>query len=497
MTKDDSVDSGHDAVVIELDRARSVFKPELAPVIGHATPRIHTPFNDLPSRAGEVIDFTKELKIDLMPWQKFYFQHALKVRPDNRWAHPIVTTVCSRQSGKSTVMLVRILAGLYLFEEPLQIASAHRLATSFEQFRTIVSMIEANDSLAKQVKRIYWSHGAEEIQLLNGNRFMIKAGGSSARGVSKPETVFLDELREMNDLESFNSLRYTLLAAKNPQVIGFSSAGDQHSKILNMLRDRAIAANAGSKDDSAYFEWSSPTDDITLENAAYANPALGHTIHPDNLIATFNDPKDSILTEVLSRWVQTIQSAVDADSWKKCGEEEGDLDPEKLTWLAVDLSPDRRHAALVGAQKLGDERFLVKLLHTWENTIQLDDKAIANDLAVYCRKYVIEHVAFSRKTSGAVAARLQPAGIRIFEMDAVYPQACDELLGAINSNRLRHLNQKELTVQILSAVKLPRGDGGWIIGRKASQAAVCAAVATGLVTHFATRPETEVDIYVS
>jgi hypothetical protein len=82
-------------------------------------------------------------------------------------------------------------------------------------------------------------------------------------------------------------------------------------------------------------------------------------------------------------------------------------------------------------------------------------------------------------------------------MDAVYPQACDELLGAINSNRLRHLNQKELSVQILSAVKLPRGDGGWIIGRKASQSAVCAAVATGLVTHFATRPETEVDIYVS
>jgi hypothetical protein len=92
-------------------------------------------------------------------------------------------------------MLVRILAGLYLFDEPLQIASAHRLATSFEQFRTIVSMIEANDSLAKQVKRIYWSHGAEEIQMLNGNRFMIKAGGSSsARGVSKPETVYLDEL---------------------------------------------------------------------------------------------------------------------------------------------------------------------------------------------------------------------------------------------------------------------------------------------------------------
>jgi phage terminase large subunit-like protein len=496
MTKEQSAGLGHDAAIIELDRFRSELSPSLAPVIGSPTPRISTPLNDLPTRGFEVIDFAKELGIDLMPWQKFYFEHALKVRPDSRWAHPIVTTVVSRQSGKSTMMMIRILAGLFLFEEPLQISSAHRLATSFEQFRTIVGLIEANDSLAKQVKRIYWSHGAEEIQMLNGNRFMIKAGGSAARGVSKPETVYLDELREMTDLESFASLRYTLLAAKNPQVLAFSSAGDQHSTILNSLRERAIAASAGNSDDAAYFEWSSPTEEITLENAAFANPALGHTIHPDNLLSTFNDPRDVIMTEVLSRWVQTIQSAVDAQSWKNCGETEGDLDSEKMTWLAIDLSPDRKHAALVGGQKLGDERFIVKLLHTWENSLQLDDKAIANDVAKYCRKYPIEHVAYSRKTSGAVAARLQPAGIRIFEMDSEYPQSCDELLGAINSGRLRHLNQPSLDVQILSSVKLPRGDGGWIIGRRASQAAVCASVATALVTHFATRPETEVDIFV-
>jgi hypothetical protein len=494
MTKANPESSSGEAVVIELARTGSDLVPVTAPLMGSPTPRIFTPLNDLPSRGQEVIDFCKELDIELMPWQKFYFEHALKIRPDGRWAHPIVTTVVSRQSGKSTMMMIRILAGLYLFEEPLQIASAHRLATSFEQFRTIVSMIEANDKLAAQVKRIYWSHGAEEIQLKNGNRFMIKAGGASARGVSRPETVYLDELREMHDLESFASLRYTLLAAKNPQVLGFSSAGDQHSQILNSLRDRAIAATGGAVDDAAYFEWSSPTDEISLENAAYANPALGHTIHPDNLRSTFNDPKDVVMTEVLSRWVATIQSAIDSNSWKACADPTLDLEPDRLTWLAIDLSPDRKHAALVGAQKLGAETFIVKLLHTWKNDLQLDDRAIANDLAPYARKYPIEHVAYSRRTSGAVAARLQPAGIRIVEMDSDYPQSCDEMLGAINSGRLRHRDQDELNLQILSSVKLPRGDGGWIIGRRASQAAVCASVATALVTHFATRPETEVDI---
>jgi hypothetical protein len=151
---------------------------------------------------------------------------------------------------------------------------------------------------------------------------------------------------------------------------------------------------------------------------------------------------------------------------------------------------------LVAAQKLGSESFVIKLLHTWENSIQLDDRAIANDAASYCRKYPIEYLLYSKRTSGAVAARMQPAGIPIHDMDADYPQSCDELLGAINSGRLKHRNQAALTDQMLSAVQLKRGDGGWVIGRRASQSAVCAAVAAALCTHFATRPETEIDILV-
>jgi hypothetical protein len=81
-------------------------------------------------------------------------------------------------------------------------------------------------------------------------------------------------------------------------------------------------------------------------------------------------------------------------------------------------------------------------------------------------------------------------------MDAVYPQACDEMLGAINSGRLHYKPNPELSTQMLSAVQLRRGDGGWVIGRRASNAIVCASVATALVTHFATRPATDLDIMV-
>jgi phage terminase large subunit-like protein len=495
----DKVIEGRQLVDMASDRLETVLGRDTEPsnaLIGVQTPRIHTQLNDLPSRGGELIDLATSLGVDLMEWQKFALIHTHKVKPDGRWASPVNTIVVARQNGKSFLQLIRILGGLFLWDENLQIGSAHRLSTSLEQFRAMVQIIEKNDSLAKQVKKIRWQHGGEEIETITGNRFIVRAGGSAARGVSRPSTIHLDELREMTDIESFASLRYTLMAATNPMVMAYTNAGDSSSVVLNQFRDRALASIAGVEDDIAYFEWSAPTDEISVENARHANPSMGRLIHADNIRSVLNDPPDVVMTEVLCRWVVAINSAVDAASWGNCLDKSVDLDIDKLTWLAIDLSPDRKHASLVGAQKIGGEQFVVKLLHTWQNDLQLDDKAIANDLADYARKYPTEHVLYSRKTSAAVAARLAPAGIPIFDMDGVYPQACDEMLSAINSGRLKHRGQSQLSEEVLAAVQLRRGDGGWVIGRRASQSVVCGAVAVALATHFATRQENDLDIMV-
>jgi len=496
MNKPVQVILSGDTAELGSNRLETVLEPSSATLYGSPTPRIHTPLNDLPSRGFEIIDLATELGQELMPWQKFVLEHAHKVKPDGRWATPTVCTTVARQNGKSYLMNIRILAGLFLWDEPIQIGSAHRLSTSFEQFRHLERMIEGSDYLSKQVKRIRRRHGEEEIETTKGNRFIIRASGSAARGISAPSTLHLDELREMKDLETFASLRYTLMAAKNPMLMAYTNAGESTSLILNQIRERALARIAGNDDpEIGYFEWSAPTDVISLENATFSNPALGHTINVGNIKSVLNDDPTVVMTEVMCRWVQTITGVVDAEKWKECGDTEIDIDPEKLSWLAIDVTPDRKQAALVIAQKLGSEDFVVKLLHTWSNDLHLDDRAIANDVAHYCRKYPLEYLLYSQRAAGSIATRLRPAGIPIFDMDSAYPQSCDELLGAINSKRLKHRNQGELTAQILSAVKFPRGEAGWVIGRR-GQAPVCAAVATALVAHFATRPETEIDILV-
>jgi len=490
--------------LINLQTGEILTDPTYSGLGGVQTPRIHSKLTDLPSKGQDMIDLATELGINLMEWQRYVCIHGHKVREDGRWAHSELGLIMARQQGKSTLMMLRILTGMFVWGEGLQLASAHRLTTSLETFRQIVGLIETNPRLEKEVKKIRWQHGAEEIELFGNRRFVVKAANNAARGLSKPETIHLDELREYKDEDAWSSMRYSMMAAKNPQVWIYSSAGDQHSVILNKLRERALAS-ATTNDPIGWFEWSAepdapillPSGEINWDAFAQANPSLGITIHPDNLKAVINDPPDIVRTEVLAQWVDTINSAIDAQKWGLCQTDPIPLDPEAPTWLGLDLSPDRKFGALVATQKLSGERFNLVLLHTWSNDYSLNDLAVANDIAPYVRRYNTQTVAYSKRTAQAVASRLVPAGIPITDMDgAIYAESCDRWLGAINSHRLQHGGQEELTQQTLSAAKLPFGDGSWVIGRRASRVTVCAAVASALATYFATQPETEIDIQV-
>ncbi len=66
----------------------------------------------------------------LMEWQKFALIHTHKVKPDGRWAHSELGLIMARQQGKSTLMMLRILTGMFVWGDNLQLSSAHRLTTS-------------------------------------------------------------------------------------------------------------------------------------------------------------------------------------------------------------------------------------------------------------------------------------------------------------------------------------------------------------------------------
>jgi hypothetical protein len=469
---------------------------------GVTTPRIHTKLNDLASKGEDFINFCDRIGHPLLPWQQWLAHHSLKVNPDGSWHHPIVGLVVARQNGKSTFMALQILWRLYDLGEKLQVHTAHKLTTSSEIFYKVYSIIEQSPELSAQFVKKMESKGFQELQFTQGRRYIVRANNSAGRGIAAPNTIHLDEAREYRDEEVWAALRYTQMASPNPQTWIYSNMGDKSSVVLNKLRERAISTTLGVKDEIGWFEWSADPS-IKFDNSskfwqgvAQANPSLGHTISQRNIEAVLSDPEDLVRTEVLCIQVDTINPVVHPTLWDSCRVEGLRLDPEADTWLAVDLSPDRKMGALVASQRLEGDQFQIQLLQTWSNTINLDDRALANEIAEWVRKYPVELVAYSARTASAVAARLVPAGIQIQAIDGQeYAQACDEFLGAIASQRLTHSGQDELTRHCLSAVKLPFGDGGWVMGRKISQQVITGAIASALATHFATRPMTEIDIY--
>lgn len=470
------------------------------PILGSNEPRVHTPYrDDLPTRGNELIELAERIEVPLMPWQALVANEAHRFREDGRWAFPQVGVLVSRQQGKSHLMRLRIVMGLTEWKEKLQILSAHKLAISLEHFNQVVELFENYDWLSSQVKNIRRVNGQEEITMLNGSRFKVVANNAAGRGYAGAESIYLDELREHKDYGAWSAISRTQLAAKNPQLWAFSNAGDATSIVLNELRERGHATVEGVKDSLLWMEWSakpgSSIDDLDAWKAA--NPAMGRSVHFENLMAVKNEPEAVVLTENLGIWVDTMVSPWSPGAWANCIDTSLEMTNDRQTFLAFDLTPRRNYCSLVGAQ-IVDGKIAIGLLHEFSSDTALDDLEIANAIAPWARKYDISHVSFSKNTGASVAARLQAAGIQCKAIDGrEFAQACDEMLSAMEAGRLSHGDQNALNKSIASCARINFSDGGWIIGRRASNDNATAAVATAMVIHDASKPIADVDILIA
>ena len=288
-------------------------------MFGKTEPRLQTtPHPTNLTRVIELGHLADQIEMPLLDWQKYFLNEALKVDDQNNFVYRQALLICARQNGKSHLVRMRILAGLYLFDEKLQVATAQNRDQSLEQFRKVVEAIENYDWLRKKVKHITRANGREEIQLLEkygGHRYKIIAPNSSgARGLTA-DVTYIDEVRQHKTFDSYSALQFTTQTRKNSQSFYLSNAGDHTSVVLNTLRQRALDKIENNFDDPLLFmEWSARPDRKLndVEGWQEANPALGRTITYESIKAGLNSPPEIFQTEVLSQWVETMNSAFPA-----------------------------------------------------------------------------------------------------------------------------------------------------------------------------------------
>ena len=470
-------------------------------LVGHQTPRLEAKSSTTRTRAGDLIGLAEALDIPLLPWQKHVAKHALAVNK-NGWKHRTNVVLVARQSGKTHLLRMRILAGLLLWDEKLIIATAQSRDVALETFRSVVELAQNTPWIATEIKRVSVTNGKEELELKNGARYKIVAPTAGGPRGLTADLCIIDELREHSTFDSWAAMTYTLQTTGG-QIWTTSNAGDATSVVLNRLRDQAIQAmSAPGTDDSLYYaEWSAEPHLKLDDRSAWqqANPSLGYLIGEEALEARYrSDPANVFRTEALCQWVDVLDSPWPPEAWANCYDETLTFDKQLATMLAIDVTPDRRHAALVAVQKLDDDENIgVHLLETWEADGAIDDLAIAGAVAKHARDLNARVVGFDRYTAAGIAARIAQVGLPVADCSGIaFSTACDELLGAMVSGRLKHAGQETLSEHVLSSARKWTSDGGWRIVRRQSAGPVAAAVALAIATHYAIQPLPKAELYI-
>ena len=119
-----------------------------------------------------------------------------------------------------------------------------------------MTLPELESQLVKKLE----ARGFQELQFTGGRRYIVRASNSATRGIAAPDTIWLDEAREYHDEDVWSSLRFTQMASLNPQAFLLSNAGDQHSIVLNKMRERALASILTDDLSLGWWEWSAPPE---------------------------------------------------------------------------------------------------------------------------------------------------------------------------------------------------------------------------------------------
>lgn len=433
----------------------------------------------------------------LLEWQKYFLNEALKVDKDNQFYYRQILGVVARQNGKTHLLRMRILAGLYLFDEQLQVATAQNRDLSLETFRKVVEVIENYDWLRKKVKHITRANGREELQLKNGCRYKIIAPNSSgARGLSA-DVTYIDEVRQHKSFDAYSALQFTTQTRRNSQSYYLSNAGDHSSVVLNALRQRALDKIENNTDEPLMFmEWSAaPNRKLNdIEGWQEANPALGRTITYESIKAGLTAPPEIFQTEVLSQWVETMNSAFPQGLFNSLIQPNLTLKPDRPTWLGLEISPERDMWALTGTQVLDDKTIAVGLMEFVQSDRPIDDLVIAGRVADWAKHYKAEEVIANRFTCDSVVGKLKQAGINAnVILGANYFKACDETLSVMSGNRLSHSNQPQLSESVNRCTKKVNETGSWYVVRsKKATAAISMILAIHKAEEYGQRSQHDI-----
>ena len=458
-------------------------------LMGAVKPRLMTPPIKGKSYGPEFEAFCESVGYPLFPWQKYIANDFLTVDSTGAFQRRTVGIILSRQNGKTLLMALRIMFGLFVLGERSVVAMSSKRGMAEDTFRKVCSIIDANDFLRVQVKLNrgevgYRGNGKEHLDLLNGARYEIVAGtADGARGKSA-NLLFVDELRYISEEAWAAAKPITIAMGNRAQTYVCSNAGDSYSTVLNDLRDRAISYPSKTL---GWYEYSAPPYSKPSDRKAWAasNPSLGFTITEEGLEEALSVmPMEKFLPEHLCMWVASLSSPWPLGAWEEAADRTLSIPVGPDTFMAFDVAISKRTASLVAGQYLPNGKIAVGIMQQWRSDTAVDELQIAADIKTnWVDKYYPRMIMFDHYSTGSIAARLAASGCRMVDISgSAFYTASADLLEAISNNRIVHMGQESFDTQMNACAAKTRDDG-WRLVRRASAGDISAPISLAMIVH--------------
>ena len=459
------------------------------PLLGAVKPRIMSIPLKGKSRGAEFAEFAEKCGYPLFPWQKFIANDFLTVDDTGAFERKTVAVILSRQNGKTMLIALRILFGLFVLGEKSVVAMSSKRGMAEDTFRKVCSIIEANEFLRSQVKLTrgevgYRGNGKEHLDLLNGARYEIVAGTSDGARGKSANLLFVDELRYISEEAWAAAKPITIAMGDKAQTYVASNAGDAFSHVLNDLRDKALSYPSKTL---GWYEYSAPQHAKPTDRSAWAmsNPSLGITITESGLEEALSVmPMEKFLPEHMCMWVSSLTSPWPLGSWEALADRNLSLPIGPDTFFAFDVAISKRTASLVAGQFLPNGKIGVGIMDQWRSDTAVDELQIAAEIKTkWVDKYYPRMIMFDHYSTASIAARLTASGCRMVDVSGTaFYQASGDLLDAIVNNRIVHMGQEAFDTQ-MNACAAKTNDAAWRIVRRASAGDVSAPISLAMIIH--------------
>ena len=412
-----------------------------------------------------------------MPWQRAATLELLAQRPGGLWTHPDAVIICPRQNGKSLILSIRILYGIFVLGENVAY-TAQRWQTAEDIYKRTWAMIEKRPSLLKRVVRHTCSQGRGTIELQGGAQVVFTTRSADAgRGLTKIDLVIYDEAYSLTDGE-MSALSPAQLAADDPQTIYASSAVNQalhpDGHVLTAMRARGYEGEP----DMYLAEFMAP-EEMDREDEAtwrYANPSYGviqNATKVRKLMRGFATPagRKSFDVEILGRgdWPADVGEGelipvIDPEFWATFVRPEPELDMTDFA-VAFDMPDDRSVLTIVAATRRvdGGIHYEVILHARGRDEVETLVKVCGNGPRATC---------VSRSSPAmSLVPDLEAAGVEVTLVnEQQQAQANGALVDELGAGLVSHTGDPLFDEALRVGEKRDTGAGGaWVWDRKGAQ----------------------------